>query len=45
MFLVAISRFIEGAHQKDCIRKYEEGAGNARSVCLESARLHAARIG
>ena len=45
MLLVAIFQFIGGAHQKDRMRKHEEGAGNVRSVCLESARLHAARNG
>ncbi len=29
------------AHCRDCLRKEEEGAGNGRSVWLESAGLHA----
>lgn len=29
------------AHCRDCLRKKEEGAGNGRSVWLESAGLHA----
>ena len=29
----------------DCLRKEEEGAGNGRSVCSESAGLHARNNG
>jgi len=29
------------AHCRDCPRKWEEGVGNVRSVCLESSGLHA----
>ncbi len=33
------------AHYRDCLRKEEEGAGNGRSVCSESSRLHARNSG
>ncbi len=36
---------VNRAHCGDCLRKKEEGAGNGRSVCSESARLHARNNG
>lgn len=36
---------VDRAHCGDCIRKSEEGAGNDRSVCSESPRLHARNNG
>ncbi len=35
------ARSEDRAHCRDCLRKEEEGAGNDRSVCPESAGLHA----
>ncbi len=37
--------FLGGAQCGDCLRKEEEGAGNDRSVCPESAGLHARNNG
>ena len=33
------------AHCRDCLGNKEEGAGNGRSVCSESSRLHARNSG
>ncbi len=39
------STHVDRAHCGDCLRKKEEGAGNGRSVCSESPRLHARNNG
>ncbi len=43
--LTIASRLSDWAHCKDCLGNKEEGAGNDRSVCPESARLHARNNG
>ena len=40
-----LTRHVDRAHCGDCLRKKEEGAGNGRSVCSESTRLHARNNG
>ncbi len=40
-----LTAHVDRAHCGDCLRKKEEGAGNGRSVCSESSRLHARNNG
>ena len=40
-----LTTLVDRAHCGDCLRKEEEGAGNGRSVCPESPRLHARNKG
>ncbi len=43
--LQLLTRHVDRAHCGDCLRKKEEGAGDCRSVCSESSRLHARNNG
>ncbi len=45
MLTIANVKILERAHCKDCLGNKEEGAGYGRSVCSESAGLHARNNG